>query len=261
MKYFVLILLFVSIGILTGFPQGNTNSVIINKKVEVVDYDYEYVYVDFLSSVVFSIYYPFLAIETPSVRQQFFEKGRNIRPGYELGVQQGIKVGSWVLYSGVSCQNYTEYFSYSEYPIRQVTIQEMDGSLHAIQVADGDPVQYSRFNRLNYLTIPVCLSYYPKVLKGLFGLTVEGKYHYLLSSDYVAKFSIIEPVMTIGKQEFNPSFFSLAGSISYHQKLYKNFSVTIEPYFSLGLSKLIEQKDLTFGMDAIGLNTRFYLVY
>lgn len=260
-KYLILFSLYLSTGILFSFAQEKPTPVIINKQIEVVEYDCQYVLVEFLSSIKFSTYYPLLTIAEPSVGQQFFEEGRNIRPGYEIGFEQGFTFGSWAISSGVYYLNYNEYFSYHEYPTRQVTIQEMDGTQRIIQVADGEPLLYSRYNRLDYLKVPLCLSYCPLRLEGKLWFNLELNYHYLLASDYMAKFSIIEPVMTLPKSAFNSSFYSMSASVLYHQKIYKRINSTIEPYFNLGLGNLVYKEYLTFGMDAIGIRLGFSFFY
>jgi hypothetical protein len=243
------------------FSQEKSNSVVINKQVEVVEYKYEYVLVELFSSLHSSLYYPVLIHGQISERQQFFEQGRNVRAGFDIGFSQGVKAGNWALTAGISFQRYTELFSYSEYLTRQLIVQNQDGSLQAITVAVGEPVSYSRNNWLDYLKIPIGVGFYPKYFKNRMAINLQFNYHYLLSSDYMSKYSITQPAGVVAYEDFNPSFLSLSGSILYQINFYKNLSVTFEPYFDWGLNNLIDQKDLSFGMNEIGIHTGISLVY
>jgi hypothetical protein len=253
----LLVLLFAQLAL----SQERKPPVVINKQVEVVDYDYEYVYVELISSVNISSYYPLLTVSNPSVRQQFFEQGRNIRPCIEVGFQQSIKAGSWALSAGIGYQMYNEFFSYNEYETKEVTVQGDDNLLRTLLVAVGGPVPYSRDNQLGYLTIPIGLSYFPKRLNDKMGITLQGNFNYLLNADYMAKFSITDQATKIGYEHFTPSFFSLTGKLSFHQKLVKNRSLTAEPYVTIGFRKLIEMDDLRFGMNSAGLQLSFSIGY
>lgn len=260
-KYFTSILVFFLFNTAVSFSQEKANTIVINKQVEVIEYDYEYVFIELISSLHYSLCYPVLTYGTISESQQFFEKGRNIRPGFDVGFTQGVKAGSWALTAGISYQQYTELFSYNEYKTRDVTIQNQDGSMQTITVTDGDPITYSRNNRLGYLKIPVGVGFYPSYFKNKFGINLQFNYHYLLSSDYVSKYSIIQPASIVVLEDFNPSFLSLSGSLLVHTKIFKNLSVTFEPYFDWGINNLIDKKDLTFGVNTIGLRaglTHFY---
>jgi len=253
----LLVLLFAQL----AFSQERKPPVVINKQVEVIDYDYEYVYVELISSVTVSSFYPLLSVSNPSVTQQFFEQGRNIRPGIEVGFQQRIKARSWALSAGIGYQLYNELFSYNEYVTKEVTVQGDDASQHTLLVAVGSPLSYSRYNRLGYLTIPIGLSYFPTQLNDKLGVTLQGNYNYLLVADYLAKFSITDPATKIGYERFTPSFFSLTGKLSFHRKLVRNISIAAEPYFTIGLRKLIEMDDLRFGMNSVGLQVSFSIGY
>jgi hypothetical protein len=243
------------------FSQEKSNSIVINKQVEVVEYDYKYVFIELFSSLHFSFYYPILTSGALSVSQQFFEQGRNIRPGFDLGLSQTVKTGNWALTAGLSYHQYNELFSYNEYSTRQITLQNQDGSLQTITVTDGDPVTYSQNNSLGYLKIPIGLSFYPNHFRNKLGINLFVNYHYLLSTNYLTKFSTIQPAGFIPSEDFNPSFFSLSGSVKVHKKIFRNFSLTLESYFDWGLNNLIDQKDLTFGLNEIGINTGFTLFY
>jgi hypothetical protein len=244
-----------------AFSQERKPPVVINKQVEVVDYDYEYVYVELISSATFSSFYPLLSVSNPSEKQQFFEQGRNIRPGIEVGFHQSIKAGSWALSAGIGYQWYNELFAYNEYATKEVTVQGDDGSQHTLLVAVGSPVSYSRYNQLGYLKIPIGLSYFPKLLNDKLGITLQGNYNYLLVADYLAKFAITDPATNIGYERFTPSFLSLTGKVSFQQKLFRNITLTAEPYFTMGFGNLIEQDDLRFGMNAAGLEVSFSIGY
>jgi hypothetical protein len=244
-----------------AFSQEQKPPVLINKQIEIVDYDYEYVYVEFISSVTLSTYYPFLSVRNPSERQQFFEQGRNIRPGIEIGFHQHLKAGSWALSAGIGYQLYNELFAYNEYTTKEITVLEDDGLLHTLLVAVGSPVSYSRYNHLGYLTLPIGLSYFPKQMNDKLGITFQGNYNFLLVADYLAKFSITEPAKNIGYENFIPSFFSLTGKLSFHQALFRNISIAVEPYVTVRLRKLIDLEDLRFGMNSAGLQVSFSIGY
>ncbi|HNW50885.1 MAG TPA: hypothetical protein PKH79_07380 [Prolixibacteraceae bacterium] len=243
------------------FSQKKPTPVVIKKNIEVVEYDYNYIYVEFISSAFFSANYPMLILDQPTLRQQSFEQGRNIRPGYEIGMIQRIKMGAWALSTGLSFQNYNEHFSYNEYTFRQVTIQAPDGTAQSIQIAEGDPVSKSHNNDLNYLKIPFIVSFYPTVFKERISINIEGNYSYLVTSSYLAKFSVNEPVKTIARQEFNPSLFSIGGSVCYHQKIFRNNFIDMEPFFKIGLNKIIDSNNLNFRINTIGLKTSFSIAY
>jgi len=193
--------------------------------------------------------------------QQFFEEGRNIRTGFDFGFSQNVKFGCWALSGGISFLRYNELFSYNEYETRQLTIQNQDGTLQTVTVAEGTPVSYSRNNRLGYLKIPLGFSFYPNFFKSKLGIGILFNYHYLLSADYTTKYSTIKKAGFITPKDFNTSFLSLSGNLLFHNKIVKNLSLTIEPYFDYGLGKIINQKDLTFGMNEIGIRTGLTLSY
>lgn len=260
-ELFILLFCVLLLFSLTGFSQKKPAPVVIKKNIEVVEYDYNYIYVEFISSSFFSANYPMLILDQPTLRQQSFEQGRNIRPGFEFGITQRVKMGSWALSTGLSFQNYNEQFSYNEYTFRQATIQAPDGTTQSIQIAEGDPVSKSHNNYLNYLKIPFIVSFYPSVFKDKISVNIEGNYSYLLASSYLAKFSVNEPVKTISQQEFNPSCISIGGSVSYHQKIFKNNYIDMEPFFKIGLNKIIDSNDLNFRINTIGLKTIISIAY
>jgi hypothetical protein len=243
------------------FSQDKSNQIVINKQVEVIEYDYKYVYIELFSALSFSSFYPVINLGAISESQQFFEQGRNVRPGINIGLSQTIKTGNWALTSGLFYQRYNDYFYYNEYVTRQLTIQDQNGSLQTITVTDGEPVTYSRKNRLAYLKIPIGLGFYPNYFKNKFGINLSVNYHYLLSANYITKFSTTQPASLIPLEDFNSSYLSLSGSVLFHKKIIRNLSITLEPFFNLGLNNLIDQKDLTFGINEIGLRTGFTLFY
>jgi len=261
LKFIAPLLVFLFFNSAFVFSQEKSNPIVINKQVEVIDYNYKYVFIELSSSVHYSLYYPVLTFGDKSESQQFFEQGRNVRPGFEIGFTQCLKSAQWAITAGISFLRYAELFSYHEYFTRQLTIQNQDGSQQAITVILGEPVSYSRDNRLGYLKIPIGFRFYPTYFKNKLGLCLKFNYHYLLSADYMTKFSITQPAGLISFKDFNSSFLSMTGSFLIHIKLHKNLSATIEPYFDYKLNNLIDQKDLTFGMNEIGLHTDIMLCY
>jgi hypothetical protein len=261
LKFITLLLTFLLFSSFYCFSQEKSSPIIINKKVEVVDYDYEYVFIELISSLHYSLYYPVITFGSKTENQQFFEKGRNVRPGFEIGFTQYVKSGRWAVKAGISFLQYNELFSYNEYLTRQLTIQNQDGSFQSITVATGEPVLYSRNNRLGYLKIPIGVGFYPTLFKNKLGLNLQFNYHYLLLADYKTKYSITQPAGFVSLEYFNSSFLSITGSMLIQFKLIKNLSVTFEPYFDFNLNNLIDQKDLTFGIHEIGLHTGFMLQY
>lgn len=242
--------LFVSINC---FSQEEEKQVVVNKHVKVVEYDYKCVYVDFFSEAGFSVSYPIITIGQPSENQQFFEQGRNIRPGYEFGFSQGVKAGCWAIDAGIYFQHYGELLSYYEYATRQVTIQEADGTLTPIQVTDGDPRLLSYNNSLGYLKIPLEVSYYPELLRNKLGFSLGGNLHYLLTADYMTKYSASTQAGLLNKNDFNTTCFSLSGTISWYWNFDKNFSLKLEPYADFWLQNLIDKQDITFGVNILGI--------
>jgi hypothetical protein len=243
------------------FSQEKSDPVVINKKVEVVEYKYKYVFIELITSFHYSLSYPFITTGSTTENQQFFEQGRNVRLGYDIGFSQSVKAGNWAMTAGLIYHQYNEFFSYNEYLTRQLTVQNQDGSLQTITVAVGDPVAYSRNNRLGYLKIPVGVEFYPGNFKNKLGIGLQFNYHYLLSADYMTKYSTIQQAGFVALGDFNTSCFSLSGNLLYRIKIFKNLSLTFEPYFNYGLNNLSDQKDLTFGMNEIGLSTVLNLSY
>jgi hypothetical protein len=243
------------------FSQEKSNFIVINKQVEVVEYDYKYVFIELSSSLHFSIYYPILTSGEISESQHFFEQGRNIRPGFDIGLSQTVKTGNWALTAGLSYHQYNDLFSYNEYSTRQITLQNQDGSLQTITVTDGDPITYSQNNSLGYLKIPIGLSFYPNHFRNKLGINLSVNYHYLMSTDYMTKYSNVQAAGLIPIEVFNSTYLSLTGSLLFHKKIFRNLSLTLEPYFDWGLNNLIDQKDLTFGIKEIGINSGFTLFY
>jgi hypothetical protein len=260
-KFFAMLFVFSFFNFSFCFSQEKSNHIIINKQVKVVDYNYQYVFIELISSLHCSLYYPVITVGTITENQQFFEQGRNIRPGFDFGILQTVKAGKWALIGGLSYQLYNELFSYNEYLTRQLTIQNQDGNLQTITVTQGEPVAYSRNNRLGYLKLPIGVGFYPNYFKNKLGMSLLLNYHYLLLTNYMTKYSATQPAGFIAFKNFNPSFLSLSGSILFHAKIYRNLSITIEPYFNYGLNNLIDQDDLTFGMNEIGLRTGLTLFY
>jgi hypothetical protein len=260
-KFITLLLILILFNAVFCFSQEKSNPVVINKKVEVVEYNYKYVFIELFSSLHYSLYYPVLTIGSTTESQQFFEQGRNVRLGYDIGFTQTVKAGNWALTAGLFYHQYNEFFSYNEYLTRQLTIQNQDGSLQTITVAVGEPVPYSRNNRLGYLKIPVGVGFYPNYFKNKLGISLQLNYHYLLSADYMTKYSTIQPAGIIALEDFNSSFLSFSGNLLFHTKIFRNLSVTFEPYFNYGLNNLIDQKDLTFGINEIGLRTGLTICY
>jgi hypothetical protein len=228
--------------------------------VKVIKYNYEYVYVEFSSGIHYSSFYPMLVLGQPSSQQQYFENGRNIRLGTKIDFTQCIKIDEWCLGTGISYMNYHELFSYNEYEIRQVTIQDQDGSLRTETVAVGEPVPYKRRNQLGYLVFPIKLEYYPEKLTGL-GLGVSFNFHRLITADYMVKYAINQPAVSISTDQFHPWFYSFSVNFVYQHKVFKNLYASIEPYFEMSIKNLADQPDLSFGLNSAGLRTGFALYY
>lgn len=259
-KFFILLfLLFFSSELC--FSQVKSNPVVVNRQVEVVEYDYDYIFMEFFSGVSCSSYYPILSLGQISNSQSFFEEGRNIRPGFDVGFSHGVKVGRWALNTGIFFQRYTEFFSYSEYETRNVILQNEDGSEQITTVAVGEPISFTRNNNLHYLKIPLALSYFPKRFNNLIGFSVEANYQYLLSADYMTKHSVLKPASLLLINDFNRTVLSLSGCVLINWTIRKNLSLTIEPYFGWGIKNVIDRPDLTFGINTIGLRTGFSYSY
>jgi len=243
------------------FSQVKPNPVVVNRQVEVVEYDYDYVFFEFFSEFSYSSYYPVLSFGKISERQSFFEEGRNVRPGFDVGFSQGVKVDKWVLNTGIFFQRYSEFFSYSEYETRNVILQNQDGSEQITTVAVGEPMPLSHDNNLYYLKIPLTLSYTPKLFNKLVGFSLEANYQYLLSADYMTKYSLLKPASFLLTNDFNRSILSLSGGVFINLTIRKHLSFTIEPYFGWGIKNVIDSPDLTFGINTIGLRTGFSYYY
>jgi hypothetical protein len=247
---------------LSAFPQEDKGQVIVKNKVEVVEYDYDYLYFEFFSSFSFSANYPIPSLPgQPSLRQQFFEEGRNERMGFDFGYTQGITLGQVSFSLGLFFQQYNEYFSCFEYNTQKVTIQEQDGSLRELTIATGDPVPWADNNRLNYIKVPFELTYSPKWLSKPIGLRATINYHYLLSANYHAQFSIVEPVNPLSEELFSNSYYSLGGSAFYQFILSKNTSLQLEPYFQYSFNPLIKTEELSFGINALGVRVNCIFNY
>jgi hypothetical protein len=234
--------------------------VVITKKVEVVDYEYNYIMVELRSSIDFSVFYPYHTMQGTTPSQLYFEEGRNARPSFDVGVKQTVKLNNWSVTTGISFQRVNELFSYNEYSFQNVTVQDENGNIRLVHLAIGEPIVYTQDNNLNYLVAPLKIAYSPLTLKDKLSIGIQGNFHYLLSSYYWAKFSLPNAAEEIS-ENFNPFFFSITANSSFNIKLSKKISAEIEPYYSVGLSPIIDSNELSFSLNCLGVCTRFNLNY
>lgn len=244
------------------FSQEKQEPVILNKKIEIVDYQYDYLYFEFFSSFSFSVSYPtIITDQSLSPRQQFFEYGRNKRPGIEFGFSQGLKLESLSLSLGIYLKQYNELFSYLEYTTQKVIVDDPNGLPQEILVVVGSPTQSSASNRLNYLKIPVGLAWFPKSLHQKIGLKTSFNFHYLLTADYLAKFSTTEPSVSLKRNDFNSSCLSVEGAMIFPVLVSKKISMQIEPYWDIQLNTTIRTNDFLFRMNTLGLRLTSFISY
>lgn len=257
-SFLILFLLILSYNNCIG--QEPVAPVIINKKVEVVDYEYNYVMVELCSSFDVSVFYPFHSMQGTTPSQLFFKEGLNARPSLDIGVKQTIKLNNWSITTGISFQRVNELFSYNEYSFQNVTIQDENGNIRPMQLAIGEPVINTQDNNLNYFVAPLKIAYSPLPLKDKLCVGIQGNFHYLLFSEYWAKFSLLGEASEIS-EKFNSFYFSISLNSSFIVILSEKISAEIEPYYSVGLSPIIDSNELSFSLNCVGVCTRFNLNY
>lgn len=237
-----------------SFAQPQKHAVVISEKVEVIEYEYEYFYIEYATAVSFSSFYPLYQLNSPSGEQLFFEDGKNERLGFEAGIQQSIKIDRWSFSTGLEYQQINEYFSYGEYQTREVEIQNNSGENEIISVAIGEAVVTTHLNQLGYLKIPVQINYQLKLLKSGLCFSAGMNYHRLIFSNYFTKFSLNKPAEALSNQYFNSSYFSFSGGFSITKNINETIKMKIGPYFNYGLSNLIDQDNLSYGLSYFGIN-------
>ena len=253
--------IFAILSSLTSFAQQQKLPVVITEKVELVEYEYEYLYVEFATSAIVSTYFPIYRTQTPSSEQLFFEAGRNERLGFELGIQQSFSIEKFSFSTGLEFQQFYENFSYGEYQTREVEFYNGEGMLELRTVAIGDPVVTSTLNQLSYLKIPVQLAYKVKLRKTNFNFLAGINYHRLVFSTFKTKYSLNRPAANLKIQDFNPSYFSISAGISLTSKLSDKLDLIYGPYFNYGLNNIIDQDELCFGLSHIGIKLILSMPY
>ena len=241
------------LGLFSALAQQGDDPVVIKKKVEVVDYNYEYLYLEFVSSAYFSTFFPTFRIKNASTAQLYFEDGRNARLGIDFGFLQSVKVEKLSVSTGIGYQLINENFSYGEYQTRQVEVQQPDGTYQMMNIAYGTPQMYSHLNQLGYLKIPLTFNYRGTLFKNDFLCSFGINYHRLVFASYMAKFTVSEPAEIFSFQKFNPSNYSFTGEIFLHKKLKENININVGPYVNYWMNDLIQQKQLTYGLRVSGI--------
>jgi hypothetical protein len=232
--------------------QNVSETTIINRKVEVVEYEYTPVYWGLQTSASFGLFYPFVINKGESGKQQYFENGRNVRPGFMFGIEQTLNVENWAITAGIAYQQYNENFSYFEYKTENIVIQDAAGNIKQVQLALGDPVLFSRDNYLGYMVSPIKIAYYPDLFQKKVRFLLQGDFKYLLRTDYKGKFSLSEPLITV--EGFNRYLYAVNMAFAYRFRLAKNLSVLIEPLYSFSLNDQIKRSDFSFKVDYVCLN-------
>lgn len=242
-----------------SYAQNVSETAIINRKVEVVEYEYTPVYWGLQTSASFGLFYPFVINKGESGKQQFFENGRNVRLGFIYGIEQGLNVENWAITAGISYQQYNENFTYFEYKTENVVIQDAAGNIRQVQLALGDPVLYSRDNYLGYMVCPIKIAYYPNLYQKKIRFSLQGDFKYLLRSDYMGKFSLSDPLSNV--EGFSRYLYAVNVAIAYRLKVSKQLAVLVEPMFSFSLNDQIKTPDFSFKANYLCVNISLSVNY
>jgi hypothetical protein len=242
-----------------SYAQNVSETAIINKKVEVVEYEYTPVYWGLQTSTSFGLFYPIVLKKGNSGKQLFFENGRNLRPGFIFGIEQGLNVGNWKFSAGISYLQYNENFTYFEYKIENVEIQDAAGNIRQVQLALGNPVLNSRDNYLGYMVSPIKISYYPEMFREKIKLSLQADFKYLLRNDYKAKFSLMEPLSNV--EDFNRNLFAVNVAVAYRVKVANKLAFLVEPMYSYSLNNQINNPDFSFKANYLCVNISLSVNY
>jgi hypothetical protein len=244
---------------LISVAQENNKTTIINKKVEIIEYEYDYIYLEHKTSAVLGIFNSHFHKKGTSELQLFFDRGRNALPGFIFGIEQSMKINNWEFSTGIKYQQYNEKFCFFEYNIENIEIQEITGKTRPIEKVMGYPSFNSTINNLGYLVSPIILRYRPDILKQAISISIQGEMKYLLRSNYYGKFAINQPLIKV--EGFNPYLFALNLSFAYKFDFKNNLSITIEPLYSLNINNQINTAYLAYKSNYSCINIYFSLKY
>lgn len=228
--------------------------VVVNKKIEVVDYDYEYLFVEFLSETRVATFLPIYGALSESVQQTYFESGRSSRPGLQIEFLQSLKIENWALGIGLGYNGLFEQFSYADYPLKDITVQNADGTMQTVTVAYGVPEVKSNVNQLHYLSLPLQLSYYKHLLKNDFRFSVGLSFDRLLALDYWVKFSSNESLHQSSASNFNNAVVNLKLSADILRPIGENICLHFQPFYKFPFNAIIDTDVMSYDVSSVGVS-------